>query len=664
MASAATNLILAATAFMVASASSAKLPDYSVEREQYEQARKALRRGDYKQFDRLHRLLLNYPLQPYLQFEDLTRRLDRADASEVRAFIKRNANSPLAGRLRSQWLRQLGKQKRWTDYLADYTPQRAADLRCYFYRARLQRGQHANYDSASKDLWLTGKSQHDSCDILFDHWRRNGALNETAHGDRAELAVQAGNPKLARYLARSLPAWRRNEIERWIALRARPDKQFRAARAWKDTEFHRRILTHELVRRASKANQKARGWWRGVAANFAWSEQQRAQIAGQLALFYATDYPADALSVLQKLPPAAQTEQIKEWTARVAIREGNWTAVETAIAQLAPENRNKARWRYWLTQAQLARGDHAGAQSSLATLAGETNFHGFLAADQLGLPYTICPSNTALTDAALLASQPTLVRAFELFRVGDLANARREWNGLVRTMEPATRIQAALLAADQGWHNRAILTLADEGRLKEYEARFPLAWSTLFNARAEKENLDPSFVIAVARSESALMTDAVSSAGARGLMQLTPSTGKRVAKANRWRRPSNWDLLQPQTNIRLGTAYLDDLFRRYEHPLLVLGAYNAGPHVVDRWQKMDLPQQADRWIETLPYHETRDYIARVLAFTTIYDWRRTGAMQRLAARMPAMRDKVPRFQPTAATTVNPVCRARRVATTR
>ncbi len=71
-----------------------------------------------------------------------------------------------------------------------------------------------------------------------------------------------------------------------------------------------------------------------------------------------------------------------------------------------------------------------------------------------------------------------------------------------------------------------------------------------------------------------------------------------------------------------------------QNPVLVSGAYNAGPNAVKRWLRTRPTGEAAIWIETLPYYETRDYIPRVLAFTTIYDWRMGGDLKRISSRMP------------------------------
>ena len=120
-----------------------------------------------------------------------------------------------------------------------------------------------------------------------------------------------------------------------------------------------------------------------------------------------------------------------------------------------------------------------------------------------------------------------------------------------------------------------------------------------------------------------------------GLMQVTPATGKRVAKKHGLAWKGSAQLKTVAGNLPIGTAYMSDLMQEYDqNPVLVSGAYNAGPNAVKRWLDNRSIGDAAIWIETLPYFETRDYIPRVLAFTTIYDWRLGGPVKRISGRMP------------------------------
>ena len=136
---------------------------------------------------------------------------------------------------------------------------------------------------------------------------------------------------------------------------------------------------------------------------------------------------------------------------------------------------------------------------------------------------------------------------------------------------------------------------------------------------AKATALPLQWLFAIARQESAFMPDARSQVGALGLMQLMPDTARQVARGLRTKISAD-QLLQPATNIRLGSAYLSDLLERYDgNRILATAAYNAGPKRISsllKSQTTALP--ADVWVETLPFKETREYVQSVLAFSVIY----------------------------------------------
>lgn len=141
---------------------------------------------------------------------------------------------------------------------------------------------------------------------------------------------------------------------------------------------------------------------------------------------------------------------------------------------------------------------------------------------------------------------------------------------------------------------------------------YPRAFWAWVDHYARESRLDPYLVIAVIREESAFAPKALSRAGARGLMQLMPTTAAQVAKETNLR--SAPDLDTPDSNIALGTRYLAKLYEEFGGNLaLTLASYNAGPHVVRRWLTNHLPlQDPETFIEEIPYPETRRYVKRVL----------------------------------------------------
>jgi soluble lytic murein transglycosylase len=143
--------------------------------------------------------------------------------------------------------------------------------------------------------------------------------------------------------------------------------------------------------------------------------------------------------------------------------------------------------------------------------------------------------------------------------------------------------------------------------------------------------LDPAIALGVMRQESSFDPDAVSPAGAQGLMQLMPATAAAVARALP-AAPGGPDadapLTDPRANMRLGTTYLTGLIGQFRGALPVaLAAYNAGPSRAAAWLAGRDPQSLDivDWIEAIPFDETRNYVQRCLEGITLYAARRDGA---------------------------------------
>jgi soluble lytic murein transglycosylase len=214
---------------------------------------------------------------------------------------------------------------------------------------------------------------------------------------------------------------------------------------------------------------------------------------------------------------------------------------------------------------------------------------------------------------------PALLRAHEFHALGEAADGRREWQSALRDMTAEQQQNAALLAEQWGWHDRAIQTASKAGAWNDLQLRFPLAYRDLMQEAAHNTSLPTSWLYAITRQESTFMPDARSSAGALGLMQLMPDTAREVARGLRI-KTSAADLQRPEPNIRLGSTYLSSMLKRYNgNRILATAAYNAGPGRVSRLVKSQQGTvPSDVWIETLPYRETREYVQNVLAFNVIY----------------------------------------------
>jgi soluble lytic murein transglycosylase len=145
---------------------------------------------------------------------------------------------------------------------------------------------------------------------------------------------------------------------------------------------------------------------------------------------------------------------------------------------------------------------------------------------------------------------------------------------------------------------------------------YPLRYADIVRVHARENDIDPALLAAVIETESKFDANAHSSAGAIGLMQLTPSTAKGIAEYTHGTAFRLSDLTNPDINVRYGAWYLHRLISKYGDERLALAAYNAGQQNVDAWRAAH---------EGIQFAETRDYVAKVERLKTIY--RRTYAKQ-------------------------------------
>jgi soluble lytic murein transglycosylase len=298
-----------------------------------------------------------------------------------------------------------------------------------------------------------------------------------------------------------------------------------------------------------------------------------------------------------------------------------------AMRRRAGSASEREMFEYWRARSLEKTGNDEAAHEIYVHLAGsiESNYYPAMAAMRVSGVRAELPA----ASAAELSVYPTpessspAVR-FHLSRILALrALGIRELEaGEYRALEDAAAADHALrafilagLQAADAWYD-AIVTatrMSRNGHLNAEVAeriRYPRAYWDLFLHAAERQSLDPWLVVALARQESLFNPHATSVSDARGLMQLLPSTGDRIAR--QVGEESSPDLYDPKINVRLGTAYLKNLFDMFGGDRFkAVAAYNGGEHAVEGWSRK-FPGDDDEWVENIGYRETRDYVKKVI----------------------------------------------------
>jgi soluble lytic murein transglycosylase len=160
---------------------------------------------------------------------------------------------------------------------------------------------------------------------------------------------------------------------------------------------------------------------------------------------------------------------------------------------------------------------------------------------------------------------------------------------------------------------KSILYFAESLKEKEFlPLAYPLGFWNIVSEVSESEDVDPYLVIALIREESRFDPDAVSSAGAIGLMQLMPFTARRIKKELKIELSDSSEIHEVEKNISLGTRYFSKLLKEFGRIPLAIAAYNAGENALRRWLRESNHKGIDEFIEDIPYQETKDYVKKVL----------------------------------------------------
>jgi soluble lytic murein transglycosylase len=322
-------------------------------------------------------------------------------------------------------------------------------------------------------------------------------------------------------------------------------------------------------------------------------------------------------------------EEILDELLRETLGEGDWQRLAEALLLLDDTTRQNEGWRYWAARTQEVLNHpiegYPAPEVIYREIAQNRSFYGFLSADKLRQTYALVDESTLIDDVFRIqvAQMPAMQRAHELWLTGNITEARAEWLYASRQMDEKQLAAAGQLARDWGWYSTGIQTMINGNLWNELTVRFPLAYREEIAKIAQDTQLEPTFIYAIARQESAFDAGARSPVGAMGLMQLMPKTAIYTAKKSGIKHANTQDLLKAEHNMRLGGLYLNHLLQTFNgNRILAAAAYNAGPSRVNRWlSEQGKEKPVDVWIETIPYKETRHYVQNVLCFSVIYGYR-------------------------------------------
>lgn len=487
-------------------------------------------------------------------------------------------------------------------------------------------------------------------------------LQPHAHGDDREL-VALRLAESDHYLKRYGAA--REALEPWT----------REARRQAEAKFFYLTATRELDEHADYVRLAEE-----LISTFPddlWTEETLNNLATHYILVDEDDKADETFLLLSKMFPDGRHAPRAAWkTGWNAYRQGRHADCAAIFEQAAaqfPRSDYRPSWIYWAARSRDQLGDSRVANRWYSILIADyqNSYYGRIASRTLTSrqvePMTMAVAVASGTDGQLPSNRgavavPTarVIRALIAEALYDDALMEVQWAQKAWGDSPQLQATAGLIYSRKGDLRRGINAVkraypqymaagGEELPSEVLEVLFPVAYWSLIQKYAPPRGLDPYMIAALMAQESTFDAQIRSSANAIGLMQIVPATGRRYARQLRIRHFSASKLEDPETNVRIGTAYFADLVERFGGPHLALASYNAGPSPVSRWIAERPGIARDEFIDDIPYPETQNYVKKILG--TADDYRRlygAGGTARPTLRAPGSR---------AVATVTPASRA-------
>nr|WP_314955244.1 transglycosylase SLT domain-containing protein [uncultured Aggregatibacter sp.] len=343
-----------------------------------------------------------------------------------------------------------------------------------------------------------------------------------------------------------------------------------------------------------------------------------------------------------------KVDNLTERRLRMAIWQK--TDLTPWLNALSVEGQQKQEWRYWQAKT-IAKRDSKKTKEILTALSDERGFYPMLAAAKLhpktrgngydfGQPeLLIAPSiSDPYWADEFKKVKPALEEIAELRQLERFGPAKQRWRFLLENLsgDDKKEKQMALsqYANQQNWFDLGVDGSIIAKAFDYIQLRLPIAYSDYYDIALKSRpalsitkpqaalntNVSKSFAMAISRQESAWNPQAQSSANARGLMQLLPSTAKATADNAKLPYAGEADLFKPLNSILLGTAHLAELNAKYpNNRILIASAYNAGAHRVEKWlARANGKLEMDEFVASIPFYETRGYVQNVLTYDFYY----------------------------------------------
>jgi soluble lytic murein transglycosylase len=524
---------------------------------------------------------------------------------------------PLAHQLNEKWLLFLGEKQNWPALAQYYQPSNSTTLQCYAATAYWQTNQRDKAIRIATPLWLDGHNKPQACQAIFQSLVHDPQWRNQYWSKRISKALDEKELLLARQLLHHGSQIDQMAADNFWRIHTQPEYFVKLPSSpWRGEQ------TLYALKRMIELNRKnVMTYYHRAIGNSLLNHDQTQRLHAHMALYHFMRNDAQGHDWLTKVSSPYISTSLLEWQMRYNLLHQKWSTVETTIHRMAkpytPEQ------TYWLAQAEKHLNQSELSKQHLRELAKQRNYYGFLASNELNIPPSF-QENPRCTQTILPYEyhdlQQEIKQLYSTKTIGRAAGLLHDFMLELPSSEKCSLVH--WVSDDLNWPTEAIVLSNEPGLINQLSVRFPTKYSDFIKHRAQQFHLDPAFVYAIIRQESAFHPQVVSPVGARGLMQMMPRTAKLITQNYHIPYRLDEELFTPYKNIEIGTQYLAHLSKLFgQHPLLIAAAYNAGPQAVYKWINLFPAPNVVTWIDTLPWKETRNYLKNIIAFQIIYQHR-------------------------------------------
>ncbi|MFZ6818085.1 transglycosylase SLT domain-containing protein [Undibacterium sp. Ji22W] len=559
--------------------------------------------------------LSQYAIPSYVDYYVLRTRIRSASAAEVQAYLKKYEGSAIADRLRNDWLLVLGFRGDWTNFdqqLPMYVVNDDSQVKCYSLLSKVVKQQRVAVEARA--LITSPKQYGDGCYQLLNALYDQGQFTDADIWSQMRIAAESSAMPLAKRLGKMLNI----PEKRLIEAMDKPTNLFKKEPA--NDRISRELFLLALGRAAKTDPEKSVVALQKFANKL--SAAEKSQAWANIALPASQKLQTEALTYWKHADSASLSMEAYQWRVRMALREGDWKMVKSAIAAMPPALKNLPAWVYWHGRALQQEGKKEEAMASFASISDQMHFYGQLALEErgqkIGAPALMKPVTPE--EMTPITQNPNLQRALKFYAMNLRFEGTREWNWALRSMNERELLAAAEFARQNELLDRMVNTSDKTKADVDFNQRFPTPYNDSMYKATQAVGVDMAWVYGLIRQESRFATAAKSHVGASGLMQVMPKTAKWVAKKIGLSNYVPHQVNEVETNIALGTNYLNMVLTDLGgSQALASAAYNAGPGRPRAWRStLSRPVEGAIFAETIPFLETRDYVKNVLSNATYY----------------------------------------------